>query len=373
MFTKAAPYASLTKAQFDEAVNQAATGVVTGRGPRGAYLHHDSVNHEVRGKRGARLAALTSGGAIGENGDYRVVAEPDDTFIGTVNEDWAVESMAGDIFLLGSHSWRIKQVAAGTVRVIDAGDAPPTVPFGLGEAPARTAELSQQVSNLRDYISTLFPDTADANPLNDTTLAQANQQFAQSHGVTAEIAEQAVLYVAAAQAALGTVPTHTNIVFERFFDDTGGQQLVVHSPYGGRINRAFGLALRKRLCRRFDFELQAAANDNAIILSLGPHHSFPLSDVPQIPAPRLGGGGAHPGRAGLAHVHRPLALEPQPGPGGAAQPGRQAQPAPHPAHGGRRHHGRRVPRRSRLPGERGRTHRDPRPPAGAPNPPRHPP
>ena len=281
MFTKAAPYASLTKAQFDEAVNQATTGVVTGRGPRGAYLHHDSINQEVRGRRGARLAALTSGGAIGENGDYRVVAEPDDTFIGTVNEDWAVESMAGDIFLLGSHSWRIKQVAAGTVRVIDAGDAPPTVPFWLGEAPARTAELSQQVSNLRAHIAGLFPDTADANPLDDTTLAQANQQFAQSHGVTAEIAEQAVLYVAAAQAALGTVPTHTNIVFERFFDDTGGQQLVVHSPYGGRINRAFGLALRKRLCRRFDFELQAAANDNAIILSLGPHHSFPLSDVPQ--------------------------------------------------------------------------------------------
>ena len=281
MFTKAAPYASLTKAQFDEAVNQAATGVVTGRGPRGAYLHHDSTNQEVRGRRGARLAALTSGGAIGENGDYRVVAEPDDTFIGTVNEDWAVESMAGDIFLLGSHSWRIKQVAAGTVRVIDAGDAPPTVPFWLGEAPARTAELSQQVSNLRAHIAGLFPNTADADPLNDTALAQANQQFAQSHGVTNEIAEQAVLYVAAAQAALGTVPTHTNIVFERFFDDTGGQQLVVHSPYGGRINRAFGLALRKRLCRRFDFELQAAANDNAIILSLGPHHSFPLSDVPQ--------------------------------------------------------------------------------------------
>ena len=281
MFTKAAPYASLTKAQFDEAVQQAATGVVTGRGPRGAYLHHDSINQEVRGRRGARLAALTSGGAIGENGDYRVVAEPDDTFIGTVNEDWAVESMAGDIFLLGSHSWRIKQVAAGTVRVIDAGDAPPTVPFWLGEAPARTAELSQQVSNLRAHITELFPDTADADPLNDTALAQATGQFAQSHGVTTEIAEQAVLYVAAAQAALGTVPTHTNIVFERFFDDTGGQQLVVHSPYGGRINRAFGLALRKRLCRRFDFELQAAANDNAIILSLGPHHSFPLSDVPQ--------------------------------------------------------------------------------------------
>ena len=281
MFTKAAPYAGLTKEQFDEAIEQAAKGVVTGRGPRGAYLHHDSINQEVRGKRGARLAALTSGGAIGENGDYRVVAEPDDTFIGTVNEDWAVESMAGDIFLLGSHSWRIKQVAAGTVRVIDAGDAPPTVPFWLGEAPARTAELSQQVSDLRAYIYSLLPQAPNADPLDDTALEAATAQFAQAHGTTAEIAEQAVTYIAAAQATLGTVPTHNNIVFERFFDDTGGQQLVVHSPYGGRINRAFGLALRKRLCRRFDFELQAAANDNAIILSLGPHHSFPLSDVPQ--------------------------------------------------------------------------------------------
>ena len=281
MFTKAAPYASLTKAQFQEAIEQAATGVVTGRGPRGAYLHYDSVNQEVRGRRGARLAALTSGGAIGENGDYRVVAEPDDTFIGTVNEDWAVESMAGDIFLLGSHSWRIKQVAAGTVRVADAGDAPPTVPFWLGEAPARTAELSQQVSNLRVHMHSLIPQGPDANPLDDTALANAIEHFAQSHGVETEIAEQAVIYIAAAQAALGTVPTQHDIVFERFFDDTGGQQLVVHSPHGGRINRAFGLALRKRLCRRFDFELQAAANDNAIILSLGPHHSFPLSDVPQ--------------------------------------------------------------------------------------------
>ncbi len=286
MFTKAAPYASLTKNQFDEAVQQAAKGVVTGRGPRGAYLHHDSINQEVRGKRGARLAALTSGGAIGENGDYRVVAEPDDTFIGTVNEDWAVESMAGDIFLLGSHSWRIKQVAAGTVRVIDAGDAPPTVPFWLGEAPARTAELSQQVSDLRAYIYSLLPQAPNADPLDTEALEAgaleaAAAQFAQAHDTTNEIAEQAVTYIAAAQATLGTVPTHDNIVFERFFDDTGGQQLVVHSPYGGRINRAFGLALRKRLCRRFDFELQAAANDNAIILSLGPHHSFPLSDVPQ--------------------------------------------------------------------------------------------
>ena len=281
MFTKAAPYASLTKEQFDEAVQQAAKGVVTGRGPRGAYVHYDSINQEVRGRRGARLAALTSGGAIGENGDYRVVAEPDDTFIGTVNEDWAVESMAGDIFLLGSHSWRIKQVAAGTVRVIDAGDAPPTVPFWLGEAPARTAELSQQVSDLRARIVGLLPQGPDADPLDDAALATATEQFAQAHNTTTEVAEQAVTYIAAAQATLSVVPAKDDIVFERFFDDTGGQQLVVHSPYGGRVNRALGLALRKRLCRRFDFELQAAANDNAIILSLGPHHSFPLSDIPQ--------------------------------------------------------------------------------------------
>ena len=283
MFTKAAPYARLTQEQFAEAVQQAAKGVVTGRGPRGAYLHYDSVNQEVRGRRGARLAALTSGGAIGENGDYRVVAEPDDTFIGTVNEDWAVESMAGDIFLLGTHSWRIKQVSAGTVRVADADGAPPTVPFWLGEAPARTAELSKQVSDLRAYIYSLLPHgpAAAAGAGDDAALASAAGRFAQAHQTTAQIAEQAVAYIAAAQAALGTLPTHTDIVFERFFDDTGGQQLVVHSPYGGRVNRAFGLALRKRLCRRFDFELQAAANDNAVILSLGPHHSFPLSDVAQ--------------------------------------------------------------------------------------------
>ncbi|WP_419918451.1 DEAD/DEAH box helicase [Candidatus Poriferisocius sp.] len=280
MFTRAAPYTRLTRAQFDEAVNQAARGVNTGRGPRGAYLHYDSINQEVRGRRGARLAALTSGGAIGENGDYRVLAEPDDTFIGTVNEDWAVESMAGDIFLLGSHSWRIKQVAAGVVRVVDAGDAPPTVPFWLGEAPARTAELSQQVSHLRNHICGLLPGGPDADSLDDAVLARAAQQLARTTNAPGAAAEQAVTYIAAARTSLGVVPTQQDIVFERFFDDTGGQQLVIHCPFGGRINRAFGLALRKRFCRRFDFELQAAANDNAIILSLGPHHSFPLSDVP---------------------------------------------------------------------------------------------
>ena len=300
------------------------------------------------------------------------MAEPDDTFIGTVNEDWAVESMAGDIFLLGSHSWRIKQVSAGTVRVIDAGDAPPTVPFWLGEAPARTAELSQQVSELRTYIYGLLPQGPDADPLKETALARATEKFAHSHGTTAEIAEQAVIYIAAATASLGVVPTQQNIVFERFFDDTGGQQLVVHCPYGGRINRAFGLALRKRLCRRFDFELQAAANDNAIILSLGPHHSFPLSDVPAF---------LHPDSVQEVleqavldspmftarwrwNLNRALVV--------LRSRGGRRNPASHPAHGGRRHHGRRVPRGRRLPRKRRRPHRDPRPPVGPTNPPRHP-
>ncbi|MXW42636.1 MAG: DEAD/DEAH box helicase [Acidimicrobiia bacterium] len=270
--TKAAPYANLTQKQFHQAVEQASKGVDTGRGTRGAYLHYDTINQEVRGKRGARLAAITSGGAIGENGDYRVLAEPSDTFIGTVNEDWAVESMVGDIFLLGSHSWRIKQVAAGTVKVSNAGDAPPTVPFWLGEAPARTTELSEQVSSIRNQIYEL---------LHDTSIDQTSSALVQAHNISSTAATQAVTYIAATQAALGVIPNHQNIVFERFFDETGGQQLVVHSPYGGRINRAMGLALRKRFCRRFDFELQAAATDNAVILSLGPHHSFPLSDVPQ--------------------------------------------------------------------------------------------
>ncbi len=265
MFAKAAPYCNLTSEQFQQALTLASKGVITGRGPRGAYLHYDTINQEIRGKRGARLAAITSGGAIGENGDYRVLAEPTEEFIGTVNEDWAVESMAGDIFLLGSHSWQIKQVTAGTVRVADAGDAPPTVPFWLGEAPGRSAELSAEVSTMRKEIGCFVGDV---------------QQLAKAQNMPAAAAEQASNYIAAGQTALGVIPSQQDIVFERFFDETGGQQLVVHCPYGARINRAFGLALRKRFCRQFDFELQAAATDNAIILSLGPQHSFQLSDVP---------------------------------------------------------------------------------------------
>ena len=269
---RAAPYSELTRAQFDEVVELVSEGVETGRGRRGAYLHHDTVNGELRGRKGARLAAATSGGAIPETGDYRVVAEPDDTFIGTVNEDWAVESMAGDIFLLGTHSWQVRRVEPGVVRVRDAGDIPPTVPFWLGEAPARTAELSGEISELRrrvdSHLERRDPDGA-------------RRWLMETAGIDADATGMIVDYLAVGRAALGAMPTQDTLVLERFFDDTGGMQLVLHSPYGARVNRSLGLALRKKFCRTFNFELQAAASDDAIVLSLGPQHSFPLEDVPR--------------------------------------------------------------------------------------------
>ena len=269
---RSAPFAELERAEFDEVVELVSGGIHTGRGTRGAYVHHDAINGELRGRKGARLAALTSGGAIPENGDYRVVAEPDDTFIGTVNEDWAVESMAGDIFLLGTHSWQIRRVETGVVRVRDAGDAPPTVPFWMGEAPARTKELSAEVSELRTRVDEFL---ANGDP------DGARTWLMDAAGIGPEAATMLVDYLAVGRAVLGAMPTLECLVLERFFDETGGMQLVVHSPYGGRINRALGIALRKRFCRTFNFELQAAATDNAVVLSLGPHHSFPLADVPR--------------------------------------------------------------------------------------------
>jgi ATP-dependent helicase Lhr and Lhr-like helicase len=268
---RAAPYSQLSRSQFDEVLDLVSKGIQTGRGRRGAYLHHDAVNGQLRARRGARMAAATSGGAIPETGDYRVLAEPDDLLVGSVNEDWAVESMAGDIFLLGTHSWQIRKVEPGVVRVRDAGDTPPTVPFWLGEAPARTAELSAEVSALRcqvdDFVAAGDPDSA-------------RRMLIDAAGIDADAAAMIVDYLAAGRAVLGVMPSQQDLVLERFFDDTGGMQLVLHSPFGARINRGLGLALRKKFCRTFNFELQAAANDNAIVISLGLTHSFPLEDVP---------------------------------------------------------------------------------------------
>jgi ATP-dependent Lhr-like helicase len=267
----AAPYRDLPREDFDEALALVSDGVDTGRGTRAAYVHHDRINGEVTARRGARLAAVTSGGAIPELADYRVVSDPDDTFIGTVGEDWAIESMVGDIFLLGSNSWRIRRVEASTVRVTDAGGLPPTVPFWVGEAPARTAELSAEVSALRAGV---------AKALAAGGAERARSWVAEVCGLAAEPTELLVAYLADCYTALGNVlPTQHQLVIERFFDESGGMQLVVHAPFGGRINRAFGLALRKKFCASFDFELQAAANDDAVVLSLGPQHSFPLEEV----------------------------------------------------------------------------------------------
>jgi ATP-dependent Lhr-like helicase len=268
----AAPFAVLPREDFDEVVELVSEGITTGRGRRAAYLHRDRVNGRLRGRRGARLAALTSGGAIPELGDYRVVAEPDDTFVGTVNEDWAIESMAGDVFLLGTTSWRIRRVEPGTVRVVDARGAPPSVPFWLGEAPGRTDELSEEISDLREAVE---------QRLSSGDPDRARRWLEEESGIDSAAADTIVRYLGAGLAALGVLPTKDTIVLERFFDESGGTQLVGHAPFGARLNRALGLALRKRFCVTFDFELQAAASDDAILLSLGPQHSFPLERVPK--------------------------------------------------------------------------------------------
>jgi ATP-dependent Lhr-like helicase len=273
----AAPFAELSREDFDEVVELVSEGIRTGRGRRAAYLHHDRVNGRLRGRRGARMAALTSGGAIPELGDYRVVAEPDDTFVGTVNEDWAIESMAGDVFLLGTTSWRIRRVEPGTVRVVDARGAPPSVPFWLGEAPGRTEELSEEVSNLRG---------AMGERLQAGDREGARRWLEEECRIDSAAAGTIVAYLGAGLAALGALPTTETIVLERFFDESGGMQLVGHAPFGARLNRALGLALRKRFCVTFDFELQAAASDDAVLLSLGPQHSFPLERVPKFLASR---------------------------------------------------------------------------------------
>jgi ATP-dependent Lhr-like helicase len=278
----AAPYAALARGDFDAVLELAADGIRTGRGARMAYLHRDRVNGVLRPRRGARLAALTSGGAIAEVGDYRVVAEPEDTTIGSVNEDFAIESMAGDVFLLGTHSWQVRRVTPGEMRVVDAHGANPTIPFWLGEAPARTDELSEEVSELRRRVGEVLAGDDDGDPAAPARLEAACGLVQERCALPAGPARAIVDYLAAARRELGVLPSRSEIVFERFFDEAGGMQLVLHAPFGARVNRAYGLALRKRFCVTFDFELQAAASDDALVLSLGPQHSFPLDSAPAL-------------------------------------------------------------------------------------------
>ena len=269
---RAWPYRDLSRSDFQAVVAMAADGFSTRRGRRAALIHRDEVNARLRGRRGARLLAQTSGGAIPEIADYRVVLDPDDTFIGTLNEDFAIESTGGDVFQLGNASWRVLQVTTGTVRVADAKGAPPNIPFWLGEAPARSDELSEAVSALRkDVDGRLASSQGEPSALIDWLTAES--------GLSRDAADQALAYLADGRRTLGVIPSQDTLVLERFFDESGGMQLVLHAPFGSRVNKAWGLALRKRFCRQFNFELQAAATDDALMLSLGPQHSFPLSDV----------------------------------------------------------------------------------------------
>ena len=276
LIRRAMPYAALDEASYQALLTMLAEGYTTRHGARGAYLHRDLATRSLRARRGGRLIALTSGGTIADNADYAVLLEPQGLNIGTVNEDFAVESLAGDVFQLGNTSYRILKIEPGRVRVEDAQGTPPNIPFWLGEAPGRSDELSFAVARLREEIDQRL---AAAEQAGDARLEPAIAWLLDVLGLTEPAARQIVEYLARARSALGALPTQRRLIMERFFDESGGTQLVIHSPYGSRINRAWGLALRKRFCRTFNFELQAAATEDAIILSLSTSHSFPLAEV----------------------------------------------------------------------------------------------
>ena len=262
-------YRDLTRAEFEEILRMLAEGYTTRRGRHGALIYHDAVNHQVKPRRAARLTALTSGGTIPDTADYQVILEPQAQFVGTVNEDFAVESLQGDVFQLGNVSYRILRVEQGRIRVEDARGQPPSIPFWLGEAPGRSDELSASVSRLRAELAVQL----------DQGIEAATAWLVADAGISGPAAVQLTNYLAAARAALGALPTQQTVILERFFDEAGGMQLIIHSPFGSRINRAWGLALRKRFCRSFNFELQAAATEDSLILSLTTVHSFELAEV----------------------------------------------------------------------------------------------
>lgn len=284
---RAWPYRDLGRSDFDAVLRMLAEGYSSRRGPRAGLIHRDAVHGRVKGKRSARLTALTSAGTIPDTADYSVVLEPEATVVGSVHEDFAIESTAGDIFQLGNTSYRVLRVERGKMRVEDAHGLPPSLPFWVAEAPGRSDALSLGVSRLREEIEQLLEQGIRNSGLGigqgkvgaDIDLSAICTQLAASTGIDAEAARQVVEYLAAAKGALGALPTQQRIILERFFDESGGTQLIVHSPFGSRINKAWGLALRKRFCRSFNFELQAAATEDAIVLSLSTSHSFPLIEV----------------------------------------------------------------------------------------------
>ena len=274
---RAYPYRKLEKSRYIEVVEMLARGYATRRGRRGALLHYDSLNHKLRARKGARMSAIINGGAIPEVFDYRVLLEPEGHFIGTLNEDFAIESLPGDVFQLGNTSWRILRIGNGVVRVADAQGQPPSMPFWLGEAPARSDEMSDAVSRLREAVDFELPGPDE--PRTAGELDGAIEFLERDYRLSRSAAEQIAQYLAEGKRSLGVVPTVDTLALERFFDESGGMQLVLHAPFGSRINRAWGLALRKKFCQGFNFELQAAATEEGVILSLGSQHSFPLEEV----------------------------------------------------------------------------------------------
>jgi ATP-dependent Lhr-like helicase len=276
---RAQPYAELPRKDFDQVVQMLADGYATRRGRRGAHIHHDAVNHVLRGRRGAKLTAVTNGGVIPDQFDYDVVLMPEGHRIGTLNEDFSFESLPGDIFQLGNTSWRILKVETGKVYVEDARGQPPTLPFWLGEALGRTAELSASVSRINAHADRLLSPLPPQGGEGQGEGGSLERWLADELALPAAAANQLASYFASSKIALTALPTLDTVVFERFFDEVGDTHLVIHSPFGSRVNRAWGLALRKRFCRQFNFELQAAALEDTIVLSLGPSHSFPLESV----------------------------------------------------------------------------------------------
>ena len=281
LVTRAYPYRQLQRKDYDDLLAMLSDGIAAQRGRYGAYLYRDRVNKRLKARRGSRMIAIMNGGAIPETNLYSVVAEPEGTMVGTLHEDFAVESLKGDIVLLGNMSWRIRRIeSAGRILVEDAHGAPPSIPFWLGEAPGRTEELSQQIGELRQKISDMTPNTVPGF-VNQKSPEVLNvvEWLKGECGLDDSGAEQAIEYLVTGRTVLGAVPTQNIIIAERFFDEGGGMQLVVHAPFGARINKAWGLSLRKRFCVSFNFELQAAATDNGVNIALAEQHSFPLADV----------------------------------------------------------------------------------------------
>ncbi|HEY2470199.1 MAG TPA: DEAD/DEAH box helicase [Terracidiphilus sp.] len=278
---RAYPYRNLAWEQYEEVTAILANGIESSRGRYGAYLLHDGIHDELHPRRGARMIAISNGGAIPDTALFNVILQPENVQIATLDEHFAVDSSPGDVILLGNTSWRVKRIeAAGQVHVEDAHGAPPSLPFWTGEAPQRTDVLSDGVSELRNEVSERTQNVSPeyisrAQP----EVVSAAAWLMDQCGVCQWGAQQLISYIVMGRAVLGAVPSKATIIAERFFDEGGGMQLILHVPFGGRINKAWGLALRKRFCRGFNFELQAAATDNGINISLAEQHSFPLFDV----------------------------------------------------------------------------------------------